>query len=416
MKIKSLRIVNFRGIPDLELTFNDRVNVLVGENGAGKSSILDCAAILLSRFIGRIRSSAGTGRFFTEKDINNSAWETQNEIEISFREEPISWSVTKTKRGRKQQTITRLGDLKEQIDRLQADFAANDETELPLAVYYPVNRAVLDIPLRIRKQHKFDRMAAYDEALSGKWSSFRVFFEWFRIREDLENERRIENTRFRDPQLQAVRTAVDKFLPGFANLKVRRAPLRMIVHKNEEELIVNQLSDGEKCTLAMVGDLARRMAVANPQALEPLSSKAVVLIDELDLHLHPAWQRRVMDDLTRTFKNTQFIVSTHSPQVLSHLDAENIWKLQSTKSGIKDSKPGDAFGQTSNRILEDIMGVPERPQAVQKELNKLFLAIGQGNIKKADELLSKLQEKIGEDPELVKANVLLHRKKVLSDT
>ena len=416
MKIKSLTIANFRGIPELKLTFNDRVNVLVGVNGAGKSSILDCAAILLSRFIWRIRSSAGTGRMFTEADINNSALETQNEIEISFRDKQISWSVTKTKRGRKQQTITRLGELKEQIDRLRTDLSSNEDIVLPLAVYYPVNRAVLDIPLRIRKQHEFDRMAAYDEALSGKWSSFRVFFEWFRIREDLENEQRVEKPIFRDPQLQAVRKAVEGFLPGFSDLKVKRAPLRMIVQKNRKELVVNQLSDGEKCTLAMVGDLARRMAVANPQASEPLSSDAVVLIDELDLHLHPAWQRRVIKDLTKTFRKTQFIVSTHSPQVLSHLDAENIWQLKPTRSGIKVSKPDDAYGQTSNRILEDIMGVPERPQAVQRDLKKLFIAIDQGNCRQAEELLSKLQNKIGEDPELVKANVLLHRKKVLSDT
>ncbi|MXX07521.1 MAG: AAA family ATPase [Gammaproteobacteria bacterium] len=413
MKIKSLKISNFRGIPDLELTFNDKVNVFVGVNGAGKSSILDCAAILLSRFIWRIRTSAGTGRMFTEADINNSAFETQNEIEISFREELISWSVTKTKRGRKQQTITRLGELKEQIDRLRADFLSDENIELPLAVYYPVNRAVLDIPLRIRKQHKFDRMAAYDEALSGKWSSFRIFFEWFRIREDLENERRVEKPRYRDPQLEAVRKAVEGFLPGFTDLKVKRAPLRMIVHKNGKELIVNQLSDGEKCTLALVGDLARRMAVANPQVLEPLSSDAVVLIDELDLHLHPAWQRKVINNLTRIFKKTQFIVSTHSPQILSHLKSEYIWKLEPKSSGIKVSQPGDVYGLTTNRILEDVLDVPARPQEVQEELDKIFQAIGRGNLKKADRLLSSLESRVHGDDDLVKASVLLHRKKVI---
>ena len=192
---------------------------------------------------------------------------------------------------------------------------------LPLVVYYPVNRAVLDIPLRIRTRHRFDRLAAYDGALSGDRNSFRVFFEWFREREDLENELRTDRAEFRDPQLQAVRRAVERFLPGFTGLRVRRSPLRMMVDKEREELIVNQLSDGEKCTLAMVGDVARRMAIANPGIRDPLEGEAVVLIDEIDLHLHPGWQRHIVGALRETFPNCQFLLSTHSPQILSHVES-----------------------------------------------------------------------------------------------
>ena len=413
MRLKSLDISGFRGIPDLHLEFPERINVLVGVNGVGKSAVLDCTAIMLSRLIGRIRSTAGTGRFFSDSDISNGASETRNEIEICFQGESVRWTVFKSRRGRRRQKITKLDKLREHVEMFHSQLEEDSRTCLPLAVYYPVHRAVLDIPLRIRKRHPFDRLAAYDQALSGEWSSFRIFFEWFREREDLENERRLAKPRFRDPQLEAVRTAIERFLPGFRRLKIRRSPLRMVVKKDGENLVVNQLSDGEKCTLAMAGDLARRMAIANPFMGDPLKSEGIVLIDEVDLHLHPGWQRRVTTALTRTFPNCQFLLSTHSPQILGHLDRESIWILQRTPSGVGAERPDDAYGQTTNRILEDIMDVPDRPPEIKDGLTKLFLAIEQGKIAKARKLLGRMQGRIGTDPDLVKARTLIRRKEVL---
>ena len=413
MRLNSINIEGFRGIPNLQLEFPKQVNVLVGVNGVGKSAVLDCTAIMLSRLIGRIRSSAGTGRYFTHSDINNRRQWTRNEIEIAFQGKPLRWSVVKTRRGQQKQSISGLVDLRRDVELFRSKLAEDEAARLPLAVYYPVNRAVLDIPLRIRKRHPFDRLAAYDQALSGEWSSFRVFFEWFREREDLENEKRLDKPEFRDSQLQAVRTATERFLAGFKGLKVRRSPLRMVVEQHGEELIVNQLSDGEKCTLAMAGDLARRMAIANPAMADPLQGEAVVLIDEIDLHLHPEWQRRIIAALTKTFPKCQFLLSTHSPPILGHLDSKSIWILQRTKSGVSAKRPDDAYGQTTDRILEDIMGVPPRPKEVQNTLNKLFRAIERGEMMEAKQLLSHMQLKVGPDPDLVKASVLIRRKEVL---
>ncbi len=413
MKLESIKLVGFRGISNLELKFPEQVNVLVGVNGSGKSAVLDCTAIMLSRFIGRIRSSAGTGRYFVDSDISNGTSETQNKVTIRFQEQSVYWSVTKTRRGRPRQTITRLDAMKKHIEQLRSKLDEDEHANLPIAVYYPVHRAVLDIPLRIRTRHRFDRLAAYDQALSGEGRSFRVFFEWFREREDLENERRNDKPDFRDPQLRAVRTAITRLLPGFRKPKIRRSPLRMIVKKNGEELIVNQLSDGEKCTLAMAGDLARRMAIANPAMKDPLETEAVVLIDEIDLHLHPGWQRRIVSSLPKIFTKTQFILSTHSPTILSQLKTDSIWIMEKTKSGIVANHPEDAYGQAVDRILEDIMDVSARPRKIEKELENLFLAIDEGKTGKAKRLLGCLKEKIGMDPALVKADALIRRQEVL---
>ena len=413
MRLESIKLVGFRGISDLELEFPEQVNVLVGVNGSGKSAVLDCTAIMLSRFIGRIRSSAGTGRYFVDSDISNGMSETQNKVTIRFQERSVYWSVTKTRRGRRKQTITRLDAMKKHIEQLHSKLEKDEHSNLPVAVYYPVNRAVLDIPLRIRIRHRFDRLSAYDQALSGEGRSFRVFFEWFREREDLENEYRIDKPNYRDPQLRAVRMAIRKLLPGFKKPKIKRSPLRMVVEKNGEELIVNQLSDGEKCTLAMAGDLARRMTIANPAMKDPLETESVVLIDEVDLHLHPGWQRHIVSSLPGVFTNTQFLLSTHSPTILSQLKSDSIWIMEETQSGIIANRPEDAYGQAVDRILEDIMDVSARPREIEKKLKQLFFSIEAGNTKKAKRLLDCLQKTIGADPALVKASVLIHRQEIL---
>ena len=414
MILKSLTLTNFRGIRDLRLEFSENVNLLAGVNGAGKTAILDCAAIMLSRFVGRLRSTKGTGRFFTDSDISNGSSETRNVIEIEFQNHDFDWSVSKTRRGRKRQSITGLKDVMTLVDYIHMKLEEDKSYGLPIAVYYPTNRAVLDIPLRIRTTHPFDQLSAFDQALSSNSNSFRVFFEWYRDREDFENERRLDDSNYRDGQLQAVRTAVERFLPGVCSLKVKRGPLRMVLSKSGEELRVDQLSDGEKCTLAMVGDLARRMAIANPARDDPLGGAGVVLIDELDLHLHPGWQRHVVAALEGTFPNCQFLVSTHSPQIVSHVAPRRIWLLRRTKAAVSASRPTDSFGQTSGRILEDIMDVPERPREIKERLSKLFLAIQEDELQTAKELASDLRRTIGEDPDLVRARVHIRRREVLT--
>ena len=412
MQLKTLTLTNFRGIQDLKLEFSEQVNVLLGVNGAGKTAILDCAAIMLSRLIGRIRSTRGTGRFFTDYDISNGISHTRNQIDLAFQGRSYQWSVTKTRRGRRQQTITRLEEIKSLVDLIHSKLEDDDSASLPLVVYYPVDRAVVDIPLRIRNRHPFDQLAAYDQALSGDRRDFRTFFEWFRDREDLENEQRLENSPYRDRQLQAVRLAIERMLPGFTGLRIKRNPLRMVVLKQGDELIVNQLSDGEKCALAMIGDLARRMAIANPASEDPLSGEGIVLIDEIDLHLHPGWQRQVVTALQETFPNCQFLVSTHSPQVVSHVEPERIWMLKRTDVTVSASRPVDSYGQTTGRILEDMMDVPERPPEIKKRLSDLFWTIEE-DLVMAKKMLDDLRSTIGEDPDLVRASVHIHRKEIL---
>lgn len=414
MRIRRLKINDFRGIGKLELEFGERINILVGDNGAGKSRILDSIAILLSWLFGRIRSKRGPGRYPKELDITNGKKWTSITIAIVFRGQEIEWTVGKSRRGIFKEAITNLQALNSLVDQIHLKLETDTEMDMPLGVYYTVNRAVLDVPLRIRHKHSFDQLTAYDQALTGGRNDFSLFFEWFRRREDLENETRLEQFNYRDPQLEAVRKAIQSFLPGFSDLRVKRSPLRMTLSKEGEELIINQLSDGEKCLLALVCDLARRLAIANPSRNNPLEGDAVVMIDEVDLHLHPSWQRTVVPNLKRTFPFCQFVLATHSPQILSHVeDAESIFLLRCVEGEIVASHPESTYGLDTNYILEVLMGVPERPEETKAALSSLFLLIDEGKLRKARSQLEKLRKKIGTTPELTKAEVLIHRKETL---
>ena len=236
--------------------------------------------------------------------------------------------------------------------------------------------------------------------------------------EDLENETIRDNKNHQDKKLVAVRKAIYSLISEFSDLRIRRSPLQMTVNKTigdkVEELSINQLSDGEKCLLAMVGDIARRLAIANPSLDDPLQGEGIVLIDEIELHLHPQWQHKIIPRLTETFPNCQFIVTTHSPQVLSHVQPENIYILQSTPNGIIASYPESSYGRDSNQILEDYMGTPERPQDIKDKILKIFQVIDQNDLAEAKKLCESLGSEIGSDePELIRARAVIKRKEIL---
>jgi predicted ATP-binding protein involved in virulence len=410
--------------------------VFIGINGVGKSSILDCLAILLSCLIARIQFDPNSrttilrwnglhsynereqdlakGGSFRKQDIKNGENKTYNEITISLDSQELKWILTAEQNGSKTELSGNLTEFdlftREKRRQWQESFEAN----IPLAIYYPVNRAVFDIPLEIPNENVFRQIDAYKQALDGVQIGFNNFFQWFRAVEDLENEERRDNSDYRNQQLEAVRRAIYLLLNGFSNLRIRRSPLRMTINKQGDELIVNQLSDGEKCLLAMVGDLARRLAIANPGLENPREGSGVVLIDEIELHLHPKWQREVIPALKRTFPNCQFIVTTHSPQVISQVKPEGIYILERTDNGIVAMRPESSYGRDSNRILEDLMDTPERPQEIKESLLELFRLIAKGDLDSARQLHQKIADEIGADePELVGASVSIRRREIL---
>lgn len=423
MRIRTLKLERFRGARNLSIDLDERLNLFVGMNGAGKSSILEATAILLSWMANRIKHPGSSGRPITEEDISNGESSGNLEIVVTAQGHEIAWNISRVRKGySRKDAISGLSSMTELTRRINEEITVKKgSVNLPLLAYYPVNRVVLDIPLRIKSRHSFDLLAAYDESLTSG-ANFRTFFEWFREREDLENEARrdqmpildVHTAVFPDPQLEAVRRALTSFMPEFSNLTVRRNPLRMEVEKRGERLTVNQLSDGEKCLMALVGDLARRLAIANPERKNPLEGEGIVLIDEIDLHLHPLWQRMVIPRLLSVFTNCQFLITTHSPHVITHVKPASLFLLSMTEKGLKMERASASYGRTAERILADLMGVENtRPAEVVEKLREMYRLIDRGDLDDAKKAIARLESEMVGDSELVRAGVLIKRKELI---
>jgi predicted ATP-binding protein involved in virulence len=417
MKIKHLSLLSFRGIEKLELDFSERTTAFVGVNGVGKSTVLDALAIALSQLTWRINGHPQKARPIAVDDIRQGASFARIELTVDLRGQPVTWAtVTNRKKGNHNDPMrsSDLNALNEAVRQLNAEWEhvesdRQDPYDLPLAVYYDVNRAVLDIPMRVREQLRNNPYEVYQDALDHGGADFKRFFIWFRNREDYENEQRRDELKFRDKALEAVRSAVGAFTE-FRDLRIRRSPLRMTVVKRDQEFNVGQLSDGERNMLALVGDMARRLSVLNPSLANPNEGSGVALIDEIDLHLHPRWQREVVAKLEKTFPHCQFLITTHSPQVLGELKPESVVLL---RDGELVGHPQASYGLTSGQVLEEIMDASSRTSEVKGRLDSIFSSLERGALAEARQMIATLKQTVPNVPELAGAEALLKRKEVL---
>ena len=309
MRIEEIAISNFRGIKNQTIVFDGKSTVFFGVNGTGKSTILRAINVMFSRIVQKIVQSRYKQTInMTKEDIRFGESKTSVEVEISLANtnKKIKYKRSLEKKMNRlsysQDSLNEIAELFEEL------YLSKEKANMPIFVNYGVHRVVLDIPLRIKRNHSFDKIAAFEKAIESK-IDFRTFFEWFRNQEDYENEIKVnENHNYVDSSLQAVRNAIYKMLDGFSDIKIKRNPLRMTILKDDTTLEIGQLSDGEKCTIALIGDLARRLALANPEKKNPLEGSGIALIDEVELHMHPKWQRKIIPMLSETFPNIQLLL------------------------------------------------------------------------------------------------------------
>jgi len=365
---------NFRGFKDVTIDFASNLAVFIGVNGSGKSSIIDCLDNLLFELIRPLlpvtRNTKSIGIYgdksFKENDISNGSQETINELTFFCPE-----------------------------------FSQEFSRDIKLLYCFGIDLMSLPNIASLSQLH------CYTDATNQAEIHFNTFFLWFKNKEDLEIELKLDSDlNYQDYQLSLVRQAITSILPDYTDLKVRRSRMQIVLKKQDHELVLNQLSDGEKNLLVMVADIARRLAIANPDPTKnALEGEGIILIDEIELHLHPQWQRDIIPRLTSTFPNCQFIVTTHSPQVLSNVKKENVFIVEDFQV-----YPADAytFGRDSNSILSELMGVTERPVKIQNKLTECLYKIDDGQIEEAKILLHELSDLLGHnDSEIVKANTLI---------
>ena len=348
MKIREFTVTNFRGFAN-ENTFliSERFTVIAGVNGRGKTSLLDGLALLVSRLFRSLGLSAGNQRTIAATDV----FDGSNDASLSMRANcagiPCDFAVAFRPDWTNVRATTLPKSVKYQIVNNYGDPHRADD-QAPVAIYYTTDRAGLRLPRTLPVELPTGQQLAHSGALSNRLVDYRDFVARYRL----------WLAQKKSTEINAFERAFGVFLRDFSDVQVETQPLRLTVRKGDSRLSANQLSDGERSFIAILGDMVRRLALANPDIDDPLQGHGVVLIDELELHLHPTWQRQIVAKLRETFPNIQFIATTHSPFV-----------IQALRPGELINLDPDEFGEYSDKSIEDIaetvMGV-DLPQKSER--------------------------------------------------
>ena len=290
-----------------------------------------------------------------------------------------------------------------------------------MITYYRSSRRVeKSITVKDPFGFRFNPLEAYVGALNAG-GNFAAMIQWFYMRENSELRHELqftENKPFEFPDLKAIRESLKKSIEGLEKIFFKDNPptlmaeIRTGLSGYSKSLTLDQLSDGYRNLLGIIMDFARRMAQANPEAENPLEAPGILLIDEIELHLHPRWQQTIIPRLREVFPNTQIIAATHSPQVLTTVESRCIHILRDQK--IYAAPPG-SYGAESKRMLERVLGADSRPPASEnefvRELRELFDLINEEEYEAAKAKLDVLLEQIGEEePALVRAQTRIENR------
>ncbi|MFN7935177.1 MAG: AAA family ATPase [Bryobacteraceae bacterium] len=417
MLIRRIEVENFKVFASQSFDLHPHFNLLVGENGSGKTSVLDALAVAAGIWLveppdSTLASSRreiqpqeirllpelrGDRIQFTEckptkvhaegriGDVENVSWTRQ-----------IRQNGARTTNAGAKQALAAIKDIYEN-DR------AGKHVLCPIFGYYGAGRAWL--PSNERVKAKMNGPAR-------RWGAFYDCFEerirfgdlrnWF-LRETTERGNRGGEWR---PGFTEVKSAILRCVPDADDLwfDTDRSEIVLSIHSNAQPF--TNLSAGQRMMLALVADLAIKAVTQNAYMLPDVLAKTpgLILIDELDVHLHPKWQRRVASDLKRTFPSIQFVCTSHSPQVIGELSPEEIIILENGQP----LRPPHSFGLDSNRILAELMDAPQRNPDVALSIQKLFELIDQERFPEANHAIQSIGAKIGADePELIRARSLI---------
>lgn len=438
MMLKKLSLKNYRCFESIEVDFHDRLTVIAGINGSGKTAILEGAAVALGTLFTGGLSGRLSGMSIRKKDARLKTYQMgeTEDIQAQYPVEIISEGtvcnkndssvreITWTRSLNRESGKTTIKDAKPMTNlakEYQQRMKAGDQNLiLPVIAYYGTGRLW---NYRGKKSDKFKenkKTNGYIDSLDGM-ANLKLMMDWFRKKTVQKAQKSALGLNSCD-ELDVVYQAICSCFERITSCKDVKILYNLDTNeidcyyrngdKSMTKMPLSQMSDGYKSTISLIADIAYRMAVLNPQLRENVlkDTDGVVLIDEVDLHLHPAWQQRILSDLTEIFPKVQFIVTTHSPAVLGSVKSENLIIL-------KDYKALDAtseiYGNDVNSVLKDIMGVSERIPAIAKLFEKFDSLLQAKKYDEAERTLDEIDEQRDfHDKEIVADRVKLKLERI----
>jgi energy-coupling factor transporter ATP-binding protein EcfA2 len=430
MQIRNLTLTHIRTFSYAEITFQPGMNLIVGINGVGKSTILDTLRILISQILTHLSKSRSKALDFEIADISINQPSLTAELTFEVADTEFHYLVHQPR----EPYITNpnpMGQIRDQtsaaVERRVLTLNSPDipkslkkSAQQTLAVYFSPRRALANISTKYTTHGK---NAAFADALVHRELRLMEFADWWLAQKTLATE----NAPNAQRHLDVLAVAISSILDTCTNIRADRETFShidkkgkstprtnttLLIDKAGVTLDLRQLSDGERGILALALDLARRLSQANPHLEDPLQAAAVVLIDELDLHLHPQWQHTIVTKLTATFPNCQFIATTHSPLIIGEVPPENIILLE---TGHLPFRPDQSLGMDTDWILKYLMGTTTRNPQTEAELKHIANFIETEDYDEALDAIDTLRDQIGEFPELIRLQTRIDRFQMLGE-
>ena len=425
MRIDKISVENFRLFEKQDFSFHPQFNLIVGVNGSGKSSLLRALLACISGQMLELGvSSDGDIYLLQDDDVSQKIvgdaeirYERigNGEIEIKaiFCDDNIQ---AREVVARKNSPIFSSRLVQKTLNQTKEywpiSWSLSVEYIAPMYIFYGCNRlwqsSKNEKIFENAMTAKYSRRDGYKDWASAQADSNQLV-EWLLKQNIIAFQEGKESLGWR-----VLNKALKNCFEGFEKLSFMAKEGDLVVHDiddkgNSRRKLFKHMSDGQRCMIGLIGDMVRRAVLLNPQLGDEILEKTagVVLIDELDLHLHPTWQRRIIDDLKTTFPKVQFICTTHSPQLIGQAKADEIILL-----GADSEHPPQSYGMDSNWILRHIMGSDERDASVKEQLDDIFEYIEDNQFDEAENEIKALRAQIGESsdlPDLQEAEALITR-------
>jgi len=346
MFLQSVRLKNIRSIADLRLDFhtpsggNRAWTYILGENGTGKSSVLKSIALVM----------AGGDALY------ELVGEPDDWIRLGQRDALILVEFATQTGQQREASLTfqrgeRLSEFasRNQNSLRQIDAAIEHADRNYFVVGYGVTRraaAKEGAGFNLAQSpYRSPRARATATLFNGEASL--VSLESWAM--DLEYRRGSGG-------LDAVRSALDTLLPDVEFAGIDRERRRLMFRTPDGELPLTSLSDGYQAMAAWCGDLLWQITETFKDYKDPLKARGLLLIDELDLHLHPVWQRRLVSFLKETLPNVQVVVTTHSPLTVHQAGENELYVLQRDETGMVSARQYE--GAPNRLMLHQLLQSP----------------------------------------------------------